>query len=82
MSLLKTLTGKDFNISFPHTLLGQDGHTKEHNLEYYKQLTKYQVKKFLLHSPSSNIIVMIRFGNFTTSTEWTMNCLDILQQAS
>jgi len=45
LSLLKTLTGKDFNISFPHTLLGQDGHTKEHNLEYYKQLTKYQVWK-------------------------------------
>jgi len=44
-SLKNELGFRNSTVKFPHTVLGQDGHTKEFNRDYFSQLTKNQVWK-------------------------------------
>ena len=41
-ALLDRLGLPSLNLSYPHALLGKEGHTSRHNQQYYSQLSRSQ----------------------------------------
>ena len=79
-ALVQDLGLKDHHVSFPKINQNQDGLTLYHNREYYKQLTKNQVRKSNLKDRIK--ICIFRCGIFTICTRLITNSLDIQQEIS
>ena len=65
-------------MDFPHEKTSEDGHTMKHNFDYFKQLSKEQVKILNGIHPTS-ISSLKKFEKISTTFHLGMESLQVLQ---